>query len=232
MRIDKFLANKAFGSRKEVCQLIRSGAVTVNDMAAANKDMQIDPATDIIRVNGTAVSGALTYYVKLNKPKGYITAAEDPASPTVMDLLPEEYQSMKVYPVGRLDKDTEGLLLLTNDGTWGHRIIHGKRHVDKLYAFQYDGSLTAEGLERIRAGMLLGDGTKCKPARITLDAPGEGTIILQEGKYHQVKRMISAAGGTVLRLKRLSIGQVTLAGIEKAGEYTALTPTEIEALRM
>lgn len=227
MRLDKLLANKAFGSRKEVHRLIKSGFVTVNGDVVIAKDMKIDEYSDFVAVNGTIVNMTLVHYIKLNKPKGYVTAVEDNTHPTVMELLPEEYVKQGVFPVGRLDKDTEGLILLTNDGQWGHRIIHGKKHVPKVYDVYYEGTLTDEGVARIREGIILGDGTVCKPAEIEMFEPGHCQMTIEEGKYHQVKRMIGAAGGAVVGLKRLSIGTITLADIDEVGAYQALSIAEI-----
>ncbi len=137
---------------------------------------------------------------------------------------------MKVHPVGRLDKDTEGLLLLTNDGVWGHKIINGRKKVQKVYHATYEGTLTAEGLQRIRDGIVLGDGTQCKPATIESVGPQTVALTIEEGKYHQVKRMIGAAGGTVTYLKRLSIGPLTLDGVAEPGQFAFLSDEEMEAI--
>lgn len=230
MRIDKFLANKAIGSRKEVHKLVSSGVVTVNGQVIRDKALSVNPETDEIAVNGAIINGRQQYYVKFHKPAGYICAVEDATAPTVMDLLPPEFLTMKVSPVGRLDKDTEGLLLLTNDGVWGHTIINGRKKVPKVYHATYEGTLTEEGIQRIREGIRLGDGTQCKPASIESVAPQTVALTIEEGKYHQVKRMIGAAGGTVSYLKRLSIGPLTLTGIEQPGQFAFLTAEEMTAL--
>ena len=195
MRLDKLLANKAFGSRKEVHQIIKDGRVTVNSTVILKKDQFIHIDDDIIAVDGIQLSTKQQYYIKFHKPAGYITAVEDPIHPVVMDLLPPEFKKMGVFPVGRLDKDTEGLLLLTNDGIWAHSIINGHKHVPKLYYVEFKGKLTQEGLK--------------------------------EGKYHQVKRMIGAAGGEVTYLKRLSIGHITLNGIEAINTYSELDDQDV-----
>ena len=148
-----------------------------------------------------------------------------------MDLLPPEYIKMGVVPVGRLDKDTEGLLLLTNDGVWGHSIINGNKHVAKVYYVEFEGALTEAGIQRIKEGIVLGDGTHCKPALIDILSPKSVHITIEEGKYHQVKRMIGAAGGTVTYLKRLTIGRIDLTGIEEVGSVQDLTPDDIEAFK-
>ena len=239
MRIDKFLAHKAFGTRKEVHDLIKQGLVSVNDTIIKKKDMHINPDVDIVSVQGQTVQSQLEYYVKFHKPAGYVTAVEDSTDPTIMELLPLEFQTLKVFPVGRLDKDTEGLLLLTNDGPWAHKIIHGKKHIGKTYYVEYSGTLSEEGIRRLQEGMVLGDGTECKPAQFVyhkddavLNEDGElihsCELTIYEGKYHQVKRMIGACGGTVTYLQRVAIDIITLDSIEEPGMFTELSEEEKE----
>ena len=231
MRLDKLLANKAYGSRKEVHQIIKDRRVTINGSITTKKDTHIDIDVDIVAVDGKIVSTTQLYYVKFHKPKGYVTAVEDSSHPVVMDLLPPEFIKMGVVPVGRLDKDTEGLLLLTNDGVWGHSIINGNKHVPKVYYVEYDGELTEEGIQRIKEGIVLGDRTYFKPALIDVLSSQSLHITIEEGKYHQVKRMIGAAGGTVTYLKRLTIGHIDLTGIEEVGSIQDLTIGDIEAFK-
>ena len=237
VRIDKFLAHKAFGTRKEVHDLIKQGLVKVNDTIIKKKDMHINPDVDVVTVQDQVVQAQLEYYIKFHKPTGYVTAVEDTTDPTIMELLPEEFQTLKVFPVGRLDKDTEGLLLLTNDGPWAHKIIHGKKNIGKTYYVEYSGNLSEDGVNRIREGMVLGDGTECKPAQITLhedkavlneqgDMIHSCELTIYEGKYHQVKRMIGACGGTVTYLQRTHIDTITLDSIEEVGMYVDLTNKE------
>ena len=230
-RRDKLLANKAYGSRKEVHQLLKDQRVAINGEITTKKDSHVDIESDVITVDGQVVNTKQQYYVKFHKPKGYVTAVEDANHPVVMDLLPPEYIKMGVVPVGRLDKDTEGLLLLTNDGVWGHSIINGNKHVSKVYYVEYDGELTEEGIQRIKEGIVLGDGTYCKPALIDVLSSQSLHITIEEGKYHQVKRMIGAAGGTVTYLKRLTIGHIDLIGIEEVGSIQDLTIGDIEAFK-
>lgn len=231
MRLDKLLANKAYGSRKEVHQLLKDQRVAINGEITTKKDSHVDIESDVITVDGQVVNTKQQYYVKFHKPKGYVTAVEDANHPVVMDLLPPEYIKMGVVPVGRLDKDTEGLLLLTNDGVWGHSIINGNKHVSKVYYVEYDGELTEEGIQRIKEGIVLGDETHCKPALIDVVSSQSLHITIEEGKYHQVKRMIGAAGGTVTYLKRLTIGHIDLTGIEEVGSIQDLTIGDIEAFK-
>ena len=239
MRIDKFLAHKAFGTRKEVHDLIKQGLVKVNDTIIKKKDMHINPDIDVVAVQDQVVQAQLEYYIKFHKPSGYVTAVEDPVDPTIMELLPEEFQTLKVFPVGRLDKDTEGLLLLTNDGPWAHKIIHDKKNIAKTYYVEYSGTLSEEGIRRIQEGMVLGDGTECKPAKFVyheddavLNEDGEMIhsceLTIYEGKYHQVKRMIGACGGTVTYLQRIAIDRITLNSIEEVGVFADLTKEEKE----
>ena len=231
MRLDKLLANKAYGSRKEVHQLLKDQRVTINGEITTKKDIHVDIESDVITVDGQVVNTKQQYYVKFHKPKDYVTAVEDANHPVVMDLLPPEYIKMGVVPVGRLDKDTEGLLLLTNDGVWGHSIINGNKHVSKVYYVEYDGELTEEGIQRIKEGIVLGDGTHYKPALIDVVSSQSLHLTIEEGKYHQVKRMIGAAGGTVTYLKRLTIGHIDLTGIEEVGSVQDLTIGDIEAFK-
>jgi len=227
MRIDKFLANKAVGSRKEVHELIKRGYVTVNSDIIKQKDAHIDEHSDCIAVNGEIISNKQKYYIKFNKPAGYVTAVEDSKAPVVMDVLPPEFIKMGVFPVGRLDKDTEGLLLLTNDGVWAHRVINGKKEVPKCYEFTYEGELANDASAQINAGIVLEDGTHCKPGILELLDNQKGLLTITEGKFHQVKRMIAAVGGKITYLKRLSIHNINLSNIEKVKEFTDLTAEEI-----
>lgn len=231
MRLDKLLANKAYGSRKEVHQIIKDRRVTINGEVTTKKDIHINIDIDTVAVDGQTVNTTQLYYVKFHKPMGYVTAVEDSSHPVVMDLLPPEYLKMGVVPVGRLDKDTEGLLLLTNDGVWGHSIINGHKHVPKVYYVEFEGELSAEGIQRIKEGIVLGDETQCKPALIELLSDQSATITIEEGKYHQVKRMIGVAGGSVTYLKRLTIGHVDLSGIEEVGSVMDLTIDEVEGFK-
>ena len=227
MRLDKLLANKAYGSRKEVHQIIKDRRVTINCEVTTKKDIHINIDIDTVAVDGQTVNTTQLYYVKFHKPKGYVTAVEDSTHLVVMDLLPPEFKKMGVFPVGRLDKDTEGLLLLTNNGIWAHSIINGHKHVPKVYYVEFNGKLTKEGIERIETGIVLGDGTQCKPANIDVLSEQSLHITIEEGKYHQVKRMIGAAGGEVTYLKRLSIGHITLNGIEAINTYSEIDDQDV-----
>lgn len=226
MRIDKLLSNLSYGSRKEVHQLIKSGVVKVNGEVIKNKDLNINPDIDKITVNDEIVKTQLVYYLKMNKPSGYITATQDNFQKTIMELLPADLQKLGVKPVGRLDKDTEGLILLTNDGNWAHRIINGKKDVEKCYYFKYAGTLIDKASELALKGLILDEDFICKPAKLELLENNAGLLTITEGKYHQVKRMLQALGGEVIYLKRLSIDIIELEDLV-SGEFKELSLEEI-----
>lgn len=229
-RLDKLLAGTGKWSRREVKALVRQGLVRVDGRLAASAEDKLDPAAAIITVAGETVALHRFTYVMLHKPAGVLTATEDRKQPTVLDLLPPELRRIGLAPVGRLDKDTEGLLLLTNDGELAHRLLSPKYHVEKRYLARVDGELSATDAEAFARGMTLGDGLECLPAGLEL-LPGHACIVtLREGKFHQVKRMLAARGAPVLYLKRLSMGPLTLDDSLAAGAYRLLRAEEILAL--
>lgn len=229
-RLDKLLAGTGKWSRREVKALVRQGLVRVDGRLAASAEDKLDPAAAIITVAGETISLCRFTYVMLHKPAGVLTATEDRKQPTVLDLLPPELRRIGLAPVGRLDKDTEGLLLLTNDGELAHRLLSPRYHVDKRYLARVDGELSAADTEAFARGMTLGDGLECLPAELEL-LPGRVCIVtLREGKFHQVKRMLAARGAPVLYLKRLSMGPLTLDDSLAAGAYRLLRAEEISAL--
>ncbi len=229
-RLDKLLAGTGKWSRREVKALVRQGLVRVDGRLAASAEDKLDPAAAIITVAGETISLCRFTYVMLHKPAGVLTATEDRKQPTVLDLLPPELRRIGLAPVGRLDKDTEGLLLLTNDGELAHRLLSPKYHVDKRYLARVDGELSAADAEAFARGMTLGGGLECLPAGLEL-LPGHACIVtLREGKFHQVKRMLAARGAPVLYLKRLSMGPLTLDDSLAAGAYRLLRAEEILAL--
>lgn len=229
-RLDKLLAGTGKWSRREVKALVRQGLVRVDGRLAACAEDKLDPAAAIITVAGETISLCRFTYVMLHKPAGVLTATEDRKQPTVLDLLPPELRRIGLAPVGRLDKDTEGLLLLTNDGELAHRLLSPKYHVEKRYFARVDGELSATDAEAFARGMTLGDGLECLPAGLEL-LPGHACIVtLREGKFHQVKRMLAARGAPVLYLKRLSMGPLTLDDSLAAGAYRLLRAEEISAL--
>lgn len=229
-RLDKLLAGTGKWSRREVKALVRQGLVRVDGRLAASAEDKLDPAATVVTVAGETVALHRFTYVMLHKPAGVLTATEDRKQPTVLDLLPPELRRIGLAPVGRLDKDTEGLLLLTNDGELAHRLLSPKYHVDKRYLARVDGELSAADAEAFARGMTLGDGLECLPAGLEL-LPGRACIVtLREGKFHQVKRMLAARGAPVLYLKRLSMGPLVLEDSLAAGAYRLLRAEEISAL--
>lgn len=229
-RLDKVLAGTGRWSRREVKLLVRQGLVRLNGAAAVSAEEKCDPETAVITVNGETVVLRRFTYVLLHKPGGVLTATEDRRQETVMELLPQELRRVGLVPVGRLDKDTEGLLLLTNDGELTHRLLSPKYHVDKRYFARVDGHLTAAHAETFAKGMTLGDGLKCLPARLEI-LPDNGCIVtVREGKFHQVKRMLASCGAPVVYLKRLSMGSLVLGDELGRGEHRMLRDEEVAAL--
>lgn len=229
-RLDKLLAGTGKWSRREVKALVRQGLVRVDGRLAASAEDKLDPAAAVVTVAGETVALHRFTYVLLHKPAGVLTATEDRKQPTVLDLLPPELRRIGLAPVGRLDKDTEGLLLLTNDGELAHRLLSPKYHVDKRYLARVDGELSAADAEAFARGMTLGDGLECLPAGLEVLPDRVCIVTLREGKFHQVKRMLAARGAPVLYLKRLSMGPLTLDDSLAAGAYRLLRAEEISAL--
>lgn len=229
-RLDKLLAGTGKWSRREVKALVRQGLVRVDGRLAASAEDKLDPAAAVVTVAGETVSLCRFTYVMLHKPAGVLTATEDRKQPTVLDLLPPELRRIGLAPVGRLDKDTEGLLLLTNDGELAHRLLSPKYHVEKRYFARVDGELSAADAEAFARGMTLGDGLECLPAGLEVLPDRVCIVTLREGKFHQVKRMLAARGAPVLYLKRLSMGPLVLEDSLAAGAYRLLRAEEILAL--
>lgn len=229
-RLDKLLAGTGKWSRREVKALVRQGLVRVDGRLAASAEDKLDPAAAIITVAGETISLCRFTYVMLHKAASVLTATEDRKQPTVLDLLPPELRRIGLAPVGRLDKDTEGLLLLTNDGELAHRLLSPKYHVEKRYFARVDGELSAADAEAFARGMTLGDGLECLPAGLEVLPDRVCIVTLREGKFHQVKRMLAARGAPVLYLKRLSMGPLTLDDSLAAGAYRLLRAEEISAL--
>lgn len=231
-RLDKFLASQSLGSRKEVTLLVRSGAVTVNGLTAADAARKIDPETDQIAVNGQIVQYRKYLYLMMNKPAGVLSATEDRREKTVLDLLPPELFRRGLFPAGRLDKDTTGLLLITDDGELAHRMLAPKSHVYKLYEAQTLRPVTEADILAFRSGVSQG-GQSFAPARLWTEkrAWGEAAMVeIREGKFHQVKRMFQAVGNQVLSLKRLKIGGLWLDQALPAGGVRLLEEAEIRSI--
>ncbi|WP_043934060.1 pseudouridine synthase [Bacillus sp. EB01] len=233
MRIDKMLANLGYGSRKEVKQLLKSGTVKVNGTSIKDAKQHIDPEQDTVTVNGTEIEYREFVYLMMNKPPGVISATEDNRDETVIDLLELEDQVFEPFPVGRLDKDTEGLLLITNDGQLSHRLLSPKKHVPKTYFAVIEGEVTEEDVEAFSKGVTLEDGYHTKPGELKILKSGmmsDIELTITEGKFHQVKRMFQSVGKRVVYLKRISMGPLLLDETLELGEYRELTDEELENL--
>lgn len=237
MRLDKFLVEMGLGSRTEVKQLLKKKQVLLNRKIETSAKIQIDENQDEISVNDRVLVYERFVYYLLNKPKGVISATEDDKHRTVLDLLDENARQKKVFPVGRLDIDTHGLLLLTNNGALAHAMLSPKKHVAKVYRAKVDGIMTEKDVERFEAGIELKDFT-CQPAKLTILEVNEEPqtslveIIISEGKFHQVKRMVQACGKKVTDLERLSMGPLTLDRKLEIGTFRRLTQKEIESLKI
>ncbi len=228
-RLDKFLCDSGAGTRSQVKAIVKSGRVTVDGRPEKDGSRKIDPRTQVIALDGEILGGKRRVVLMLNKPAGFVTATEDKAERTVMELLPSEYGHLDVKPVGRLDKATEGLLLFTNDGDLLHKLISPKKEVPKVYYAQHEGEATREDVEVFQSGLTLRDGTLCLPAVLEPLGPGESLITVCEGKYHQVRRMMASRGMTVSYLERRQEGLLALGGLPR-GQVRELTPEEIQTL--
>lgn len=229
MRLDKLLSACRLATRSEAAKACRAGLVTVNGRPAAKSDLHVDPDRDVIVFRGEAVTYSQFVYVMLNKPDGYISATEDGRDPVVTELLPEKYQRMGLFPCGRLDKHTLGLMLLTNDGVLSHRLLAPKSHVTKRYGFTVKFPLSEADVTALEAGVDIGDYVT-KPCRVELTTATEGVIRITEGKYHQIKRMMEAVHNQITSLERLTFGPLALDDSLERGEWRMLTPEEIRAL--
>ena len=226
VRLDKLLSDMGIASRKELKDIIRQGRVSVNGVCAKAPDMKLDGETAVVCLDGQQLTYSKFHYFMIDKPTGVLSVTEDRKQPTVMDLLTPEMRRMGLFPVGRLDKDTSGLLLLTNDGDYAHRVISPKSGVEKLYYARVDGSLTQKDAEAFEKGIVLADGTQCLPAKLELLAEGECLVRVMEGKYHQVRRMLASRGAPVVELRRLSIGALKLDESLGPGGFRELDQTE------
>ncbi len=231
MRLDKFLSNAGAGSRSQVKVLIKKGQVSVNGVVVKNSDISIDEKKDSILCQGKNVSLAGKKYFMLHKPAGVVSATEDNHERTVLSCL-SKWDAKDVFPVGRLDKDTTGLLLLTNDGALAHNLLSPKKHVNKTYFVVCESDVTKEQKNRLENGLDIGDEKKTLPAQVeTTECPREIYLTIQEGRFHQVKRMLQAVGNKVIGLKRVSMGNLKLDEVLQPGEYRVLTDMELELLR-
>lgn len=226
-RLDKLLCSTGKWSRKEIKDLVRQGRVLADGKPVSRPEEKFTPETVVFTVDGARIDCAPFVYVMLHKPAGLLSATEDKRQPTVLDLLPADLRRRGLFPVGRLDKDTTGLLLLTDDGDLAHRLLSPKKHVDKVYLAQVDGFVDSNDAAALAEGMVLADGLRCLPA--ILEPLGDGSaclVTLREGKYHQVKRMLAARGKPVTALHRQSMGPLALDRTLKPGKWRFLTPQE------
>lgn len=232
MRLDKFLCETGNGTRSEVKTLIKKGLVSVNGETAKKPEMKIQEASDIVCLQGQKIVYEAVQYFLLNKPAGCVSATKDRISETVMSFLPENRRE-DLFPVGRLDKDTEGLLLITNDGQLAHELLSPKKHVDKTYYAKIEGRVTEEHRQMFLEGLEIGDDSPTLPAQLKILSSGDQSEIeltIQEGRFHQVKRMFEAVGTKVTYLKRISMGTLTLGDLEP-GSVRTLTEDEIAMLK-
>ncbi|MBO5557063.1 MAG: rRNA pseudouridine synthase [Oscillospiraceae bacterium] len=227
MRLDKALADLGIASRRELKGIIRSGRVTVDDQTEHSPERKLDPEKQRICLDGRPLSYKRFHYYMMDKPAGVLTATEDRRQKTVLDLLTPELRRMGLFPVGRLDIDTTGLLLLTDDGEFAHRVISPKSCVEKRYYARVDGELCPADVEAFSRGIQLADGTQCLPAGLEILGGGECLVTVMEGKYHQVKRMLASRGCPVLALRRLSVGGLLLEDNLGPGGFRELTERDL-----
>lgn len=232
-RLDKILSNMGIGSRKEVKQLVKKGAVEIDGIIINDSSKQVNPHCEIISINGEKLEYKEYVYIMLNKPQGVISATEDNREKTVVDILSEYYRTFSVSPVGRLDKDTEGLLLLTNNGKLTHELLSPKKHVPKKYFAKIEGIVDEKDVNVFRQGIILDDGYKTMGARLNIIQSANISSIevtIYEGKFHQVKRMFAACGKKVIYLKRISMGELKLDESLDLGHYRELNDIEFKLL--
>lgn len=234
-RLDKILSNLGYGTRKEIKQIIKKGFVEVDGKIVKDNGMQIDPESSKIIINGEEVYYRKYIYLLMNKPDGVVSATFDNRDETVIDLLYPEHQIFNPFPVGRLDKDTVGLLLLTNDGELNHKLISPKWHVDKVYYAKIDKMVTEKDIKAFNNGIILDDGYKCMSAKLEIikgsEEGSEVYVTIQEGKFHQVKRMFESVNKKVIYLQRIKFGPLDLDNDLEEGEYRELTEEEVAILR-
>ncbi|MHC5217511.1 pseudouridine synthase [Enterococcus sp. LJL128] len=236
MRLDKFLSDTGCGSRKDVKKLLKQGAITVDGKMVKDGKLKVDELMDKVAYNGEELHYQKYYYYMLNKPQGVISATEDKYDETVVDLLSDADFREDIFPVGRLDKDTEGLLVLTNDGQLAHRLLSPKKHVDKEYFARISGIVTEADVKQFAEGFQLKNGEAVKPSQLFIDQLDEKLgeteirLVIQEGKFHQVKRMFEAVDKKVVYLKRLRMGRLILDDSLDLGNYRPLTNEEYQLL--
>lgn len=233
LRIDKILSNLGYGSRAELKVYCKKGLVKINDKVISNPGTQVDTDVDKIEFNNEVVKYREFVYIMMNKPDGYLSATFDKRDPIVLDLIDSSYLTFEPFPVGRLDKDTEGLLVLTNDGQLAHRVLSPKKHVPKTYYAKIEGVVTDEDIKAFEKGVTLDDGYETMPSQLKILESGEMSeveLTIHEGKFHQVKRMFESVGKKVVYLKRLSMGKLILDETLGLGEYRELTDEEVKLI--
>ena len=233
MRVDKLLSNVGVASRAELKKYCKQGLISVNGKVINNPGVQVDSESDDIRFNGEKIVYREFVYIMLNKPDGYISATFDKYDPIVLDLIDQSYLVFEPFPVGRLDKDTEGLLVLTNDGQLAHRVLSPKKHVPKTYYAKIQGKVNEEDILAFEKGVILDDGYETMPSQLKIlksDDMSEIELTIHEGKFHQVKRMFESVGKKVVYLKRLSMGKLKLDESLGLGEYRELTEEEVKLI--
>lgn len=234
MRLDKLLAGLGYGSRKEIKKLCKDGSVKVDGVVVKDSSAHVDPVNQEVEILGNVIEYREFVYLMMNKPDGVISATEDSLHETVVDLLDPEFYAYNVFPVGRLDRDTEGLLLLTNDGKLAHNLLSPKKHVPKKYFAVIDGRVDKKDVEAFTKGIVLDDGYKTLPAQLTVLVQGEVSeveVIIHEGKFHQIKRMFADRKKHVTYLKRIAMGPLVLDEDLELGEYRELTEEELNLLK-
>lgn len=232
MRLDKLLSSAGVATRKESALAAKRGQITVDGVPVRDVSVHVDPGTAAVVFCGRPVLYRRYVYLMLHKPEGYVSATEDTKLPVVTELLPQEYRRLSLFPVGRLDRDTTGMMILTNDGPLAHAVLSPRRHVEKVYRFTAAEPLADGAEERFAGNITLADGYECKSARLVADPDRMGgEITLTEGKYHQIKRMIAATGNRVTSLSRLSFAGIPLDPALPPGAWRELTPEEIGLLR-
>jgi len=233
-RLDKILSNSGYGTRKEIKKLVKQGVVKVDGEVVRDSGIHVDPDTSVIEISGEELHYKEFIYIMMNKPDGVISATYDRRLPTAIDLLPDEYRHFNPFPAGRLDIDTEGLLLITNDGQLAHELLSPKKHIPKKYYALVHGEVTKDDVDCFSQGIVLDDGYKTLPAELNILKSGaysEIELIIHEGKFHQVKRMFEAVGKKVKYLRRLEIGSLRLDESLEPGEFRELTDEELESLK-
>ncbi len=233
MRVDKLLSNVGVASRAELKKYCKQGLISVNGKVINNPGVQVDPENDEVKFNGEKIVYREFVYIMLNKPDGYISATFDKYDPIVLDLIDQSYLVFEPFPVGRLDKDTEGLLVLTNDGQLAHRVLSPKKHVPKTYYAKIQGKVTEEDILAFEKGVILDDGYETMPSQLKIlksDDISEIELTIHEGKFHQVKRMFESVGKKVVYLKRISMGKLKLDESLELGAYRELTEEEVKLI--